>query len=224
MFPLIIRIFLLYLQRILTIQDIYDRDIVLIVCGSATSWISKKLLKDKGGLRGRLTLRIKLVPFTLRECELFAQGANLAFGRKDILELYMILGGIPYYWSFLKKGLSVAQNVDRLFFTETAQLRDEFEALYATLFKRRGAQIDLVLQRADGFTDICEMKHSVNIFTIDNDYAKELQNKLDAYRELSRDKRTLHLIMITTNGVAHNNHYNMVQKEITLDELFAATP
>ena len=76
------------------------------------------------------------MPFTLRECELFTKGANLAFGRKDILELYMILGGIPYYWSFLKKGLSVAQNIDQLFFSENGQLRDEFEALYATLFKR----------------------------------------------------------------------------------------
>ena len=339
-----------------------EKDIVLIVCGSATSWISKKLLKDKGGLRGRLTNRIKLVPFTLRECELFAKGANLALGRKDVLELYMILGGIPYYWSFLKKGLSVAQNVDQLFFTETAQLRDEFKALYSTLFKspekhikvieclsdgkkygmtreailsesrisdggtfstilaeleecgfirrfvsadtvetkalyqlidnytlfyhlcikknafsdehywsntftstahntwkghafervclqhirqikaslgiagvqtnvcswfargtdkRRGAQINLLIQRADGFTDICEMKHSVNTFTIDKNYAKELQNKIDAYQELSKDNRTLHLVMVTTNGVVHNNYYNMIQNEITMDDLFA---
>ena len=86
--------------------------------------------------------------------------------------------------------------------------------------ERQGAQIDLVMQRADGFTDICEMKHSVNTFSIDNDYAKDLQNKLDAYRELSKDKRTLHLVMVTTNGVVHNNFYNMVQKEINMDELF----
>ena len=338
-----------------------EKDIVLIVCGSATSWISRKLLKDKGGLRGRLTLRIKLAPFTLRECELFAQGANLAYGRKDVLELYMILGGIPYYWSFLKRGLSAAQNVDQLFFTETAQLRDEFEALYATLFKRpenylkvieclsdgrhsgmtrdellkesklsdggtfssildeleesgfirrfasadtaesnamyqlmdnytlfyylcvkknaftdehywlntftstahntwkglafervclqhvpqiksalgisgvqtnvcswfargtkerKGAQIDLLIQRADGVTDICEMKHSVNTFSMDDDYARNLQNKLYAYRELSKDRRTLHLVMVTTNGVVHNNNYSMIQREINMDELF----
>ena len=113
-----------------------EKDIVLIVCGSATSWIAKKLLKNKGGLRGRLTCRIKIVPFTLRECELFAKSANLALARKDILELYMILGGIPYYWSFLQKGISAAQNIDQLFFAETSQLRDEYEALYATLFKR----------------------------------------------------------------------------------------
>lgn len=339
-----------------------EKDIVLIVCGSATSWISNKLLKDKGGLRGRLTNRIKVVPFTLRECELFAKRAGLVLGRKDILELYMIFGGIPYYWSFLKRGLSVAQNVDQLCFTETAQLRDEFDALYATLFKRpenylkvigclsdgrrsgmtrdeilkesklsdggtfsvileeleesgfirrfisadtaetkalyqlidnytlfyylcikknafsdehywlntcmsvshntwkghafervclqhiqqiktalgisgvqtnvcswfvrgskeqRGAQIDLVLQRADGFTDICEIKHSANTFTIDNNCASDLQNKLDAYSKLSKDTRTLHLVMVTTNGVAHNNYYNMVQKEIMMDDLFA---
>jgi hypothetical protein len=86
--------------------------------------------------------------------------------------------------------------------------------------KQRGAQIDLVMQRADGFTDICEMKHSASTFTIDKDYAKDLQNKLDAYQELSKDNRTLHLVMVTTYGVAHNCYYNMVQKEITMDDLF----
>ena len=87
--------------------------------------------------------------------------------------------------------------------------------------ERRGAQIDLVLQRADGFTDICEMKHAANVFTIDKDYAKDLQNKFDAYQGQSKDKRTLHLVMVTTNGVAHNSYFNIVQNEITRDDLFA---
>ncbi|MBQ6576940.1 MAG: ATP-binding protein, partial [Bacteroidales bacterium] len=81
-------------------------------------------------------------------------------------------------------------------------------------------QIDLVMQRADGITDLCEMKHSATIFTIDGDYAQDLQNKVDAYRGLSKDKRTVHLVMVTTNGIAHNNFYNMIQYEITLDDLF----
>lgn len=88
--------------------------------------------------------------------------------------------------------------------------------------ERRRAQIDLVMQRADGVTDICEMKHSTNVFTIDRDYAMNLQNKLEAYQELSKDKRTLHLVMVTTNGVAHNNNYNLVQNEVTMDDLFMA--
>ena len=86
---------------------------------------------------------------------------------------------------------------------------------------RRGAQIDLVIQRADGFTDLCEMKHSANVFTIEKDYEKELQNKVDAYRELSKDKRTLHLVMVTTHGVTRNSNYNIIQNEVTMDDLFA---
>lgn len=113
-----------------------EKDIVLIVCGSATSWITKKLLKDKGGLRGRLTEKIKVNPFTLAECEQYTNSIGLRFVRKDILETYMILGGIPYYWSFLKRGLSISQNIDQLFFTEDAKLKDEFQALYHILFKR----------------------------------------------------------------------------------------
>ena len=64
------------------------------------------------------------------------------------------------------------------------------------------------------------MKHSTNVFTIDRDYATNLQNKIEAYQELSKDKRTLHLVMVTTNGVAHNNYYNMIQNEVTMDDLF----
>ena len=64
------------------------------------------------------------------------------------------------------------------------------------------------------------MKHSTNVFTIDRDYSMNLHNKLEAYQELSKDKRTLHLVMVTTNGVAHNNNYNLIQNEVTMDDLF----
>ena len=121
-----------------------QKDIVLIVCGSATSWITKKLLKNKDGLRGRITERIKLAPFTLSECEQYVSAAGLSMVRKDILEMYMILGGIPYYWSFLKRGLSVAQNVDELFFSENAKLKDEFDALYQVLFNKPEKYIKVI--------------------------------------------------------------------------------
>jgi len=65
------------------------------------------------------------------------------------------------------------------------------------------------------------MKLAADSFSIDNDYASELQNKLNAYQAYSKDKRTLHLVMVTTNGVVHNVYYNMVQNEITMDDLFA---
>lgn len=121
-----------------------EKDIVLIVCGSATSWITKKLLKNKAGLRGRLTEKIKLSPFTLSECEKYADVSGLNMTRRDVLDTYMILGGIPYYWSFMRKGYSVIQNIDELFFTENAKLADEFEALYATLFNRPEKYIKVI--------------------------------------------------------------------------------
>jgi len=121
-----------------------QKDVVLIVCGSATSWITTNLLKNKKGLRGRLTDKIYLKPFTLSECEKYSQASGLCYTRKDIVETYMILGGIPYYWSFLKRGMSVPQNIDQLFFSENAKLADEFGALYATLFKRPEKYIKVI--------------------------------------------------------------------------------
>ena len=111
------------------------KDVLFIVCGSASSWIIKKIFRNRGGLHNRVTARIGLRPFILRECELFAMDRELDMTRKDIAECYMALGGIPYYWKELHRGRSLAQNLDRLFFDETAPLKGEFEDLYSSLFK-----------------------------------------------------------------------------------------
>ena len=120
------------------------KDIVLIVCGSATSWIVEKIINNHGGLHNRLTKRIKLNPFTLKECESFIESKHISMNRYQIVEAYMVLGGIPYYWNFLKKGLSVAQNIDRLFFQESGELQDEFDMLYASLFRFPEGYIKIV--------------------------------------------------------------------------------
>lgn len=331
-----------------------EKDIVLIVCGSATSWITKKLLKDKGGLRGRLTEKIKVNPFTLTECEQYANAAGLSLVRKDILETYMILGGIPYYWSFLKRGLSISQNIDQLFFAEDAKLKDEFQALYHILFRHpqnylkviealtkrkagltrdeilnasnlqdggsftqileeleecgflrryiafgkaeqgalfqlidnytlfyyhcikknafsdesywshtflsnehnawkglafervclqhipqikqalgiggivsnvcswrgNGAQIDLLIVRGDNVINVCEMKFCEGTFSIDKSYAEKLQDKLTALRTDTSTRSTLHITLVTTYGTAHNQYWNTIQNELTMDDLF----
>ena len=120
------------------------KDILLIVCGSATSWIINKLVNNHGGLHNRLTRQIYLRPFTLKECELYNQAKQLEFPREQILLLYMILGGIPYYWSYLQQGLSWAQNIDYMFFGDNADLRNEFDALYASLFRNSEPYIKIV--------------------------------------------------------------------------------
>lgn len=112
------------------------KDVVFIVCGSATSWIINKIVRNRGGLHNRLTCRIHLQQFTLNECEQYAKHLRLGMSRRQIIESYMLLGGVPYYWSLLDKEKSLAQNIDNLFFSRNGDLKDEFKELYASLFKR----------------------------------------------------------------------------------------
>lgn len=120
------------------------KDIILIVCGSATSWIMDKIILDHGGLHNRLTGRILLQPFSLAECESYASMQGLKLSRKDLMEAYMIWGGIPYYWSLLQRGQSLSQNIDRLFFHPTGEMALEFQALYASLFKNSQMHVAIV--------------------------------------------------------------------------------
>ena len=101
------------------------KDVVLVVCGSATSWIINKILKNKGGLHNRVNTKIHLQPFTLHECERYAAHRKLVMNRRQIMECYMIMGGIPFYWSKLERGISMAQNIDNLFFNPDGELHDE---------------------------------------------------------------------------------------------------
>jgi len=119
-------------------------DIFLIVCGSATSWIVKNLLKNKGGLHNRVTRRMRLLPFTLKETETYLNEKEFNLGRYRICEAYMIFGGVPYYLSLLGKGLSLPQNVDALCFDDDGFLRGEFEEVYSTLFKNSDKYIKIV--------------------------------------------------------------------------------
>lgn len=336
-----------------------ENDLMLIVCGSATSWITKKIFSNKGGLFNRDTERIFLEPFTLKETEDFLNQKHVLLSRKDIAECYMIMGGIPYYLDKMEKGLSLSQNIDNIFFKKRARLWDEFSRLYESLFenpeqhlkivkaihsKRYGltrkeismatglpengkmtktlqeledcgfissskdwmknkkdriyrlcdfftlfyydfikdnygddenfwsnridnpshrswagmsfellcmnhvqqikkklgisgissrqcswrgtdekggkAQIDLMIDRRDGIIDLCEIKFSEHEYVITKSYETELLNKINVFKAATSTKKAIHLVMITTFGVQKNVHYSIVQKEVTLDDLF----
>jgi len=338
-------------------------DILLIACGSATSWITKKLFKNRGGLHNRVTKRIHLQPFTLGECEEYFKSRGMVYDRRQILEAYMILGGIPYYLDQFDGSRSIAQNIDWLCFSSSAPLSDEYDALYASLFSRperyveivealakkakgltrsellkatnaveggsftktldeleqcgfirkfkefgkrskgsiyqlmdpftlfhlrfmrrrssdsagewlndlqtgqrnawsgyafetvclwhiaqikhslgitgvttdvsawrsdarigegsKGAQIDLVIDRADGLVNLCEMKYTVGPYVISRDYAQWLGARKEIFREETRTKKTLHLTMVTADVLSEKGHRHCVQSAVTLDDLFA---
>ncbi len=109
-------------------------NLCLIVCGSATSWMLDNIINNKRGLYGRLTCEIKLSPFTLLECEMFFESRKIDMSRYNIVQAYMILGGIPFYLDCFNPSLSLAQNIDSLFFNTKAKLGDEFERLFNSVF------------------------------------------------------------------------------------------
>lgn len=119
-------------------------DIVLIVCGSAASWMINKVINNRGGLHNRVTQRIRLQPFTLQETELFFQARQIQLDRYQILQLYMVMGGIPFYLNEIKPGLSAFQAIDRLAFSKTGLLTMEYANLYRSLFNHPDRHITLI--------------------------------------------------------------------------------
>lgn len=331
----------------------------LFVCGSATTWMISKFIGDRGGLHNRVTHTIYLSPFTLRETELYFQSKGFGWQHYDITEAYMAFGGIPFYLDMVSPRLSVAQNIDALFFSPHALLRDEFNFLFSSLFKnstlykrivtalasksrgltredikkelkidkggyltecldnlvlcdfvrsyapfdkrKRGTlyqltdlfslfwltfvdkaqgqdehtwtnlidtplqnnwkghafemvclhhlpqikkalgisgiltncqswvgsdgedkgQIDLLIERRDRVINICEMKFSTDEFVITKEYRKKLVNRRDLFRRVTGTKYALHLTMITSFGVKPNANSNVIQSQVTMDDLFA---
>jgi hypothetical protein len=335
-----------------------QKNILLIVCGSITSWIVDKILNNHGGLHNRITQQINLKPFNLAECEEYYSKNNIEMSRLEMLESYMIFGGIPYYLSLMKKQFSMAQNIDSLFFAENAPLKNEFQNLYASLFKQaenhlkiveilskkakgltreeiikatklsnggglnrtlrelelsgfirryrnygkkirqslyqlvdfytlfyfnflndnvfndphfwtnfiadarhrtwtgyafeqvclahvhqikqklgisgvltntyswisnnkeNGAQIDLVIERNDRVINLCEIKYSKDVFTIDRQLDDNLRRKRTAFKNETKTRKALHLTMITTYGIEHNMYWHHVQSEVVANDLF----
>jgi AAA+ ATPase superfamily predicted ATPase len=336
-------------------------DILLLVCGSATSWMTNKLINNKGGLHNRITKKIRLEPFKLHECEKFLQSQNISLDRYQIVQLYMSLGGIPFYLDAVGQGLSAMQNIEKICFPENGLLKNEFDNLYRSLFNHherhlslvkalatkskgltrdelikfsglpnagsttrlldeleesgfirkyipfgrqtrnslyqlidfyslfylkfiahnresnhnswlnfidtpeyrdwsgyafeqvclyhllqikqslgisgvhttvsswrshspgKGAQIDLVIDRRDQVINLCEMKFSVNPYSISKQYASELRNKIGIFKSETGTRKSVFLTMITTFGVHKNMHATgLVQNELQLDDLFSS--
>jgi AAA+ ATPase superfamily predicted ATPase len=335
------------------------KDIILIVCGSAASWMINTLIHNKGGLHNRVTHRIRLEPFSLSECETFFQSRAGVFNRYQLIQLYMVMGGIPFYLDHIDVGMSASQNINRLCFQRDGLLVEEFSDLYTSLFNKaekhlsvievlskkakgltrteiienaklpnagsttrilkeleesgfirkylsfgkkeksslyqlsdfyslfyikfiRGnhalnennwingldtpqqrswsgyafeqvclahqvqikqalgisgiqtnssswintgegnkQQIDLVIDRKDDVINICEMKFSINPFTIDKKYHAELQDKIETFRTATQTNKSIFLTMITTFGIVRNMYSNsIVQNSLKMDDLF----
>ena len=121
-----------------------SENIVVIICGSAASWMIQKVVNDKGGLHNRITRRIFLKPFTLAETEAFLSAKKIQLDRYQILQLYMAMGGIPHYLDEIEGGRSATQNIDQICFSDSGILKDEFDRLYPALFENSENHISVI--------------------------------------------------------------------------------
>ncbi len=153
--------------------------IKLIVCGSSASWMLENIISHKGGLHNRITNRIALQPFNLKESKAFIQSKGIKYSEQQIAEIFMATGGVPYYLKFLEKNLSVPQNIDQLFFNHAGFLFDEFPRLFSSLFaqpeayeeiiriialKRHGIERTVLCQQAKLSTDGGRFKSRLEAF------------------------------------------------------------
>ena len=121
-----------------------EQNIVVVICGSAASWMIKKILKNKGDLHNRVTRRIQLKPFNLSETEEYLKSRKIIFDRYQLLQLYMAMGGVPHYLKEIKGGKSAIQNIDSICFSETGLLKDEFLNLYNALFSHPDNHVAII--------------------------------------------------------------------------------
>lgn len=119
-------------------------DIMLIASGSASSWMMDKLVDNPGGLHARITNNIYIRPFTLKETEEYLLSRGIRWSRYQILQLYMVMGGIPFYLSLLDPSQTLIGNIDRLFFRKNAELKTEFDELYNAVFNKADKYLEIV--------------------------------------------------------------------------------
>jgi AAA+ ATPase superfamily predicted ATPase len=119
-------------------------DIIVIVCGSAASYMVQNVISNKGSLHARLTYKLQIKPFTLYETKAYLESKNIKWGHYHILHLYIAIGGVPQYLSKVRKGESVVQAIQRMCFDENGDLANEFEEIFESLFNHSSSHIAIV--------------------------------------------------------------------------------
>ncbi|MGI4729954.1 MAG: AAA family ATPase [Janthinobacterium lividum] len=121
-----------------------QENLVVVICGSAAAWMIQKVINNRGGLHNRVSRRIRLLPFTVGETEAYLRARKVNLDQYQILQLYMVMGGIPQYLKEIQPGESSIQAIERVCFSKDGLLRDEFRNLYNSLFDNAGSHMDVV--------------------------------------------------------------------------------
>ncbi len=151
-------------------------NIVLVATGSATSWMVDKLIMNKGGLHNRITRRLNLSPFTLGEVEEYFKEKDTVWTRYEMLQCYMLTGGIPYYLDLIDPKETVAWNIDNLCYSEDGALRKEFDELYQAIFPSAETYIHVVKLLSEHKNGLTKKEIGENIKTSGANLSRIVEN------------------------------------------------
>lgn len=336
-------------------------DLVVIICGSATSWIVKNILENTASMYNRVTRQLYVAPFDLHDVEEMTQSLRLGWSRDAVLQCYLVFGGLPYYLDMLDRRKSLSQNIDALCLGTNAPLRREVPLLmeaslgnaplhrailrelaqskvgirrmdlanrveggttgsfkralddlekcgyircYTNRYERRkpsvyqlvdpfllfgfrfmvdrapdghglvswkdfertpayyawrgnafeiacvnhtrqikhaigisavktedfpwssstsepGAQIDMVIERADGVTNLCEMKYTDGPFVADREFEEDMARRRRVFQIESATKNTVQSVLVCPQGLRPNTHSWDIAHVVDIDDLFA---
>ena len=200
------------------------QNLKLFVCGSATTWMLSKFIGDKGGIYGRVCRPVWLAPFSLFETERFLKEIKgIEMTRHQILQAYMVFGGIPYYLDMLVKDIPLNVNIDDLFFKQGAPLRVEFDFLFRSLFKNSRlykSVVEVLSSKLKGLTrlELMEAMHLPD----GGDLSEVLDNlvKCDFIRKYTAIGKTERDALYQLTDLFSLFYLRFVQKNSSQDENF----
>lgn len=195
---------------------VFDDRVKLIICGSATSWIIENIINNKGGLHNRVTRTLQLKPFSLHEVERYLiEYKKIHLTRKHILDLYIVLGGVPLYWSFIQKGLSAHECIDELCFQSDGPLVNEFKRLFSSLFEDSKPYVDLIRTIA---------KHRYGIGQSELIAKLDLPNGGNTIKRLHQLEEAGFILSLVPYGRTNKGVYYIVDDEYSLFYLYWIEP
>lgn len=153
-------------------------NIMFVICGSATSWMIRNVVHNRGGLHNRLTHHIHLRPFTLAQTEQYFRSRKLRWSRMMVLQAYMAVGGVPYYLSLLDASLGVPDNIDRLFFGEEALLKDEYRQLYKSLYRNPENYMEIIALLANHHEGLTRKEIAEKLKVVSNGHLTDMLDDL----------------------------------------------
>lgn len=107
--------------------------LVVVVCGSVSSWIKKNILGNTG-FTGRFSRDYVLTELSLSECTEFWRSARERVDSREIFDVLSVTGGVPRYLEEFDPGMSADENIRRMCFLTSGELYKDFDAIFNPIF------------------------------------------------------------------------------------------